>query len=77
TEAVPRVRVGIGRTPPAGADITGHVLGRFAPAERGAADRGIERAVTAVSSCLAEGLTAAMNKFNRRAGPAAANGGEC
>jgi len=51
-----------------GEDITDHVLGKFGPEEREAAAQAIEQAVTAVDCCLKEGLTAAMNQFNRRKG---------
>jgi PTH1 family peptidyl-tRNA hydrolase len=63
-----RLRVGIGRTGPVGADITDHVLGKFAPAERAAADEAIQQAVAAVECCVKEGLTTAMNQFNRKKG---------
>jgi PTH1 family peptidyl-tRNA hydrolase len=65
-EAFGRVRVGIGRTGPAGADLTGHVLGKFAAAERTEAEAAVDRAAEAVACCLKEGLTAAMNQFNRK-----------
>ena len=63
SEEFARLRVGIGRTAPVGVDITGHVLGKFPASERKPI---IEDAVAAVESCLKEGLTAAMNEFNRR-----------
>jgi PTH1 family peptidyl-tRNA hydrolase len=65
-EEFARVRVGIGRRSPAGEDITGHVLGRFAAAEREVAAAAANEAVEAVECCLKEGLTAAMNRFNRK-----------
>ena len=65
-EEFARLRVGIGRSAPAGADITGHVLGRFAPAEREAAEQAIVAAMEAVECCLRDGLTEAMNRFNRK-----------
>jgi PTH1 family peptidyl-tRNA hydrolase len=68
SEEFARLRVGIGRTAPVGVDISGHVLGKFARAERAAADEAVRQAVAAVESCLKEGLTAAMNQFNRRKG---------
>ena len=68
SEEFPRLRVGIGRTRPVGDDITDHVLGKFAPSERDAAQQAIEQAAEAVECCVKEGLTTAMNRFNRRKG---------
>ena len=65
-EEFARLRVGIGRSAPLGADITGHVLGRFAPSERELAEQAVAVAVEAVDCCLREGLTEAMNQFNRK-----------
>jgi PTH1 family peptidyl-tRNA hydrolase len=65
-EEFARLRVGIGRSAPLGADISGHVLGRFAPAERELAEQAVETAMQAVDCCLREGLTEAMNQFNRK-----------
>lgn len=67
-EEFARLRVGIGRTGPAGADITGHVLGKFGAAERKAVADAVQQAAAAVECCLKEGLTTAMNQFNRRKG---------
>lgn len=64
-EAFARLRVGIGRSGPAGADLTGHVLGKFAADERAAVEGAVTVAVEAVEVCVEEGLTAAMNRFNR------------
>ena len=65
-EEFARLRIGIGRQGRVGEDITDHVLGRFAPAERSAARQGVATAVEAVQYCLDNGLTAAMNQFNRK-----------
>jgi len=65
-EEFARLRMGIGRSTPAGADITGHVLGRFSPQERGAAEQAVTTAVEALECCVTEGLTEAMNRFNRK-----------
>ena len=58
-----RLRVGIGR---AGGerDMTGHVLGRFSAEERRALEPVIEAAADAVECILANGVEAAMNRFN-------------
>lgn len=58
----PRLRVGIGRPNP-DADVD-HVLGAFSPQERQVMEEAIGRAADAVGVWLAEGLDAAMNKFN-------------
>jgi len=65
-EEFARLRVGIGRNAPAGADITGHVLGKFAPQERELAEQAVAVAVEAIECCLRDGLTGAMNQFNRK-----------
>ncbi len=65
-EGFARLRIGIGRTLPAGADITGHVLGKFSAAERREIDAGVATAVEAVECCLRDGFAVAMNRFNRR-----------
>ena len=68
SEEFARLRIGIGRREPVGADITNHVLGRFSVSECEASREAIEEAVKAVESCLKEGLTTAMNQFNRKKG---------
>ena len=69
-EEFARLRIGIGRTLPAGADISGHVLGRFSAAERRAVEEIVMVAVEAVECCLRDGFAVAMNRFNRRKGDA-------
>jgi peptidyl-tRNA hydrolase, PTH1 family len=61
-----RLRVGIGRKAAPGQDISGHVLGKFSASERKVLDEAIAEAVAAVECCWKEGLTTAMNQFNRR-----------
>jgi peptidyl-tRNA hydrolase, PTH1 family len=63
TDAVPRLRVGIGG-PPAGRDAADWVLGRFAKAEVPEIDVAVMRAADAVESWVREGLTVAANRFN-------------
>jgi PTH1 family peptidyl-tRNA hydrolase len=60
-----RVRVGIGR-PPAGGDAADYVLTPFLPGERDAAAEAVARAAEAVRTVIIEGLTAAMNAFNKK-----------
>lgn len=63
TEAVPRLRFGIGRPPP-GVDPVDHVLRPFDRAEEAVLRRAVPRAVDAVTCFLEEGAAAAMNRFN-------------
>jgi len=69
TELVPRLRVGIGKAAEgigggAKDSLTGHVLGKFTAAEQPGLDEAVGRAVEAVEFAHANGLDAAMNKFN-------------
>lgn len=64
TEAIPRVRVGIGR-PPAGQDAVEFVLGAIGPDEAAVWDAAIARAADAVEVVCRAGLEAAMARFNR------------
>lgn len=60
-----RLRIGIGR-PADGTDVVDHVLGDFTPQECAVLDPIIERACRAAVTALAEGIGAAMNRFNTR-----------
>jgi len=64
SRAYARLRLGIGRRPEAGRQITGHVLGRFGDDETDMLGRVLDRAVDQTCCWLAEGPQAAMNKFN-------------
>ena len=64
TEEFPRVRVGVGRGDPR-RDLADHVLAMFDDDERDEVDRAIARAADAVETFLAEGIEAAMNRYNR------------
>jgi len=75
-EEFARLRIGIGRTAPVGTDITGHVLGRFAPAECEVAEQAVGSAVEAMECCLQDGLVEAMNRFNRKSPRAGAEEGD-
>lgn len=68
TEEIPRLRVGIAPAgkPPA-AVLTDFVLGRFAGDEKGRLEEGLASAERACGMWVTHGLTAAMNRFNRRA----------
>jgi PTH1 family peptidyl-tRNA hydrolase len=63
TDAVPRVRCGIGTVPP-GISAADYVLGRFLPEEREAAEALVLRAAEAVCAIVEEGFDVAMNRFN-------------
>jgi PTH1 family peptidyl-tRNA hydrolase len=63
TQAVPRLRIGIGAAQPGTA--TDHVLGRFGLEEKAALEQSLARAESAVNHALEHGLPAAMNAFNQ------------
>ena len=63
TEAVPRLRLGIGAPPSHGA--VDYVLGRFFEEEQPVLDATIKRAGEAVKCAVDKGLFAAMNVFNQ------------
>ncbi len=62
-EAVPRLRLGIGR-PPANFDAADYVLSRFRKDELEQMDSAIGRAASAVEVWARDGISAAMNQFN-------------
>lgn len=64
SEAVPRLRVGIGA--PDGMGLHGHVLGKFDTAELPALTEAVSRAADAFEYSNAHGLEAAMNQFNQK-----------
>jgi PTH1 family peptidyl-tRNA hydrolase len=63
TEAVPRLRVGIGAAPSAGA--VDYVLGRFFEEEVPVVQKTVERAGEAVKCAIDKGVLSAMNLFNK------------
>lgn len=65
---VPRLRFGVGR-PREDAGAVEHVLERFSPEEERRLPGHIERAARAVAATLIEGVTAAMNTYNRDPSP--------
>ena len=64
TDAIARIRIGIGRPAGQGRGATGHVLGGFRPEERPVVETALASAADAVELILAEGAIAAMNRFN-------------
>lgn len=64
----PRLKIGIGAGSgrPAGGRLTGHVLGQFSEDEKAAVAIAVERAAEAVLTALKDGLSTAMNLFNRK-----------
>ncbi len=63
SQAFPRIRVGIGR-PLQGEEVVDRVLGGFEPEERPVATDMVQRVVAAVRTLVAEGVPAAMNRYN-------------
>jgi PTH1 family peptidyl-tRNA hydrolase len=63
TDAIPRLRIGIGAVTQGG--MADHVLGRFSAEEADEKDAAVARAADAVGVACEEGLTAAMNQFNK------------
>ena len=66
TQSIARLRVGIGA---AAGEATGHVLGRFALAERPALDEALTRAAEAITFAQSHGFAAAMNTYNQQTTP--------
>lgn len=63
SEGFPRLRIGVGPKPP-GDEMVDFVLSRFPPEERPAVDGALSTAMEAVECAVAEGVEAAMNRFN-------------
>ncbi len=68
TDSFPRLKVGIGGSRPG--EMTGHVLGKFAPDERDALENTLATAVEAVQLARSQGVAAAANRFHTRSKPA-------
>jgi len=65
TQAVPRLRVGIG-SPPGRMDGADFVLSKFPPKELDTIEIAIQRAAQAVSDWIFDGMNAAMERHNRK-----------
>ena len=63
TEAIPRLRIGIGAAPSEGA--VDYVLGRFFEEEIPVVEKTIEHAADAVKCAIDKGVLSAMNLFNK------------
>jgi PTH1 family peptidyl-tRNA hydrolase len=66
-DKIPRLRVGIGGAPSAGA--SDYVLGRFFEEEMPVVRSAIDRAVAAIKCAIDKGLVSAMNTFNPDTAP--------
>lgn len=62
-----RLRIGVGAAE-SSEELREHVLDRFAPGERERVDEVVREAADAVEAWVGDGILAAMNRFNRRAG---------
>jgi len=65
TQEFDRVRIGIGDKPE-GTDLVEHVLGRFAPKDYEAIDKGLEAAADATVCIIKDGMEKAMNTYNKK-----------
>ena len=65
SDAFARIRIGVGGGEPR-RDLSGHVLGRFAPAERTIIAEAVGRSADAAELFVAEGIAPVMNRFNRK-----------
>ena len=65
TEGFPRLRIGVGRGDMR-RDLADHVLARFDAEERPVIDDAVARAADATELFIAEGSSAAMNRYNRK-----------
>jgi PTH1 family peptidyl-tRNA hydrolase len=63
TEAIPRLRIGIGAAPME--DSVNYVLGRFFEEERPLVEKTVVRASAAVKCAIDKGVLSAMNLFNK------------
>jgi peptidyl-tRNA hydrolase, PTH1 family len=64
TDQFPRLRIGVGGG--AQRNLSPHVLGKFSAEEESVIEAAIEKAVEAVEVFVAEGVVAAMNRYNRK-----------
>ena len=67
-----RLRLGVGRDSRDRANVVGHVLGKFSPADRRVMDEVVAQAVKAIGTIELESAETAMNRYNGWTAPAAA-----
>ena len=65
TQEFPRVRVGVGETPPS-MHLADYVLGHFSQGERKIMEDAVKEAADAVMEAVEEGIDHAMNSHNRK-----------
>jgi len=65
SDAFARMRIGVGGGEPR-RDLSGHVLGRFAPDEQPIIAEAVSRSVDAAELFISEGISPVMNRFNRK-----------
>ena len=65
SDAFARIRIGVGGGDPR-RDLSGHVVGRFAPEERTIIAEAVSRCADAAELFVAEGIAPVMNRFNRK-----------
>ncbi len=71
-----RLRLGVGRDSRERANVIGHVLGKFSPADRRVMDEVVTQAVKAIGTIELESAETAMNRYNGWAAESAAAGKE-
>ena len=71
-----RLRLGVGRDARDRTNVVGHVLGKFAAADRAAMDEVVAKAVEAIGAIEREKLETAMNRYNGWTATSAAAGKE-
>jgi len=67
TDVFPRLKIGIGGPRPG--EMTGHVLGKFAPDEREPLENMLAMALQAVHFARSQGVAAASNRFHQKPKP--------
>ena len=71
-----RLRLGVGRDSRDRANVVGHVLGKFSPADRRVMDEVVTQAVKAIGTIELESVETAMNRYNGWTAESAAAGKE-
>ena len=76
TPDIVRLRLGVGRDSRDRANVVGHVLGKFSPADRRVMDEVVAQAVKAIGTIELESAETAMNRYNGWTAESAAAGKE-